>query len=95
MKWKPNPANITFRVGLDELPAGAIRRAEELSIKVDEHWWNVEQSGERWIIWTDVDDEPVLVSVYVDEGEPAPDEVSARERFRYTMALAKGKEGGK
>jgi len=93
MKWKPNPANITFRVGLDELPSGAFLRAEELGIKADEQFWSVEQSesGGRWMIWTDVDDEPVLVSVYVDDSQPADTEEGARGRYRYLMALVKGR----
>lgn len=92
MKWKPNPDNITFRVGVDELPAGAIRRAKDLAIKVAEHHWNVEQSsGNRWAIYTDIDDEPVLCAIYVDEGEPAADEEGARARYERLLLFVRSK----
>ncbi len=86
--WKPNPDLISFRIGVDELPAGAVKRARDFAIKVDEHHWNVEQGAEgtRWHIYTDLDDKPLLAAIYVDEGPAAPDEEGARAR--YTAMLA-------
>lgn len=90
--WKPNPDNITFRVSADELPAGAIRRARDFAIKVDEHYWNVEQiGGTLWGIYTDIDDKPKLFALYVDEGEPAKTEETARARYLTMLHHTKGR----